>query len=225
MTKRFEYKYIIPETTAYLVRKSLLPFMTLDPYCASRQDKQYPIHSIYFDTFAKDAFYEKLDGVSPRTKIRIRLYEMTSKKYACFLETKTKNGNLSIKERESLSLADHKAFMEKAVLKKHTSTFCQKISKQILSTPLMPVARIFYLREAYNGKFQNHLRVNFDRNVSATLNTSFFNTGIAILKNMVIFEIKCQFSVPVWLEQIIYAYQLRRASISKYTASLSKIYV
>lgn len=55
----------------------------------------YPVRSLYFDTLHDRDFNERLDGVDPRRKVRLRVYDPLSD--SCMLELKQKQVDNQVK--------------------------------------------------------------------------------------------------------------------------------
>ena len=101
--ERSELKYYIPYTLIPSIRDYILPHMELDPYSAIMDEHEYTIRSIYFDSQFFDFYYEKVDGVKIRKKLRIRTYNNVSEDSYVFFEIKRRYNNRVVKERTKLS--------------------------------------------------------------------------------------------------------------------------
>lgn len=91
---RYEYKYLISEQSAALLRCQLAALLTPDEN--GNGDGQYFIRSVYFDDADYTAYYDKLAGVSVRNKYRLRFYNMDSR--LIFFEAKRKRGQRMVKD-------------------------------------------------------------------------------------------------------------------------------
>ena len=69
---RHEFKYYINAWDRELLSRRLGTVMTRDPHTMA--DGRYVIRSLYFDNFTDTALFEKVNGVNPRAKFRIRIY-------------------------------------------------------------------------------------------------------------------------------------------------------
>lgn len=97
---RHEYKYLISEADAQLLKLRLRHIMTPDPHAGPTG--RYTIRSLYFDDLSHSALDEKLDGISRRSKYRIRMYNYQPNFLK--LEKKEKLGSLTRKTAQSISL-------------------------------------------------------------------------------------------------------------------------
>lgn len=102
---RHEYKYLISRADAELLKLRLPHIMERDPNVG--ETGQYTIRSLYFDDFSGGAYYEKVDGVSERTKYRIRFYNYDSS--VIKLERKEKKGHLTRKAAQTITKNDARA--------------------------------------------------------------------------------------------------------------------
>ncbi|HOZ12718.1 MAG TPA: VTC domain-containing protein, partial [Thermotogota bacterium] len=69
---RHEYKFVINLSDTIEMKKRLACCMEKDPHALS--DGSYFVKSLYFDNLYDKALKEKIDGVNPREKFRIRVY-------------------------------------------------------------------------------------------------------------------------------------------------------
>ena len=90
---RHEFKYYINAWDRELLTRRLGTVMTRDPHTMA--DGRYVIRSLYFDNFTDTAYFEKVNGVNPRAKFRIRIYNGDDSFIS--LEKKVKCGELTQK--------------------------------------------------------------------------------------------------------------------------------
>jgi hypothetical protein len=91
---------------------------------------------------------------------------------------------------------------------------------------LNPVSLIAYDREPFLSKFDDSLRITFDKNLrflsSANYKDMFEEEELSrVLKNKIIIEIKFNHSVPAWLRDTIIKFGLHRTSVSKYAICMA----
>ena len=99
--KRFEIKYYIQESMVPELRQFIRPFSKFDPYVNGKNGKNaYVVRSIYYDSLNLDYYYEKMDGLKLRKKLRIRSYDQ--ERSTVFIEIKRKYSNCIYKERINL---------------------------------------------------------------------------------------------------------------------------
>src|SRR5688572_18310466 len=68
---RFELKYILPIRKADLIMRDLENQTVRDSHDHS---EGYPIASLYYDSPELDFFWDKIEGIRFRRKVRIRVY-------------------------------------------------------------------------------------------------------------------------------------------------------
>ena len=99
---RHEYKYLISAADARLLKLRLRHIMKPDPHAG--KTGEYTIRSLYFDDMFHHALAEKEDGISRRSKYRIRMYNYDPDFLK--LEKKEKLGNLTRKTAQTIALPD-----------------------------------------------------------------------------------------------------------------------
>ena len=72
-TLRHEYKFPLSGADTVWLERRLRQVFPHDPH-ADPATGGYTIRSLYFDDWRDRALWEKLDGVDPRSKFRIRIY-------------------------------------------------------------------------------------------------------------------------------------------------------
>ncbi len=99
---RHEYKYLISQTSAELLKRRLPTIMKRDPHAGP--DGVYTIRSLYFDDAFYSAYNDKIDGVRDRVKYRIRYYNYDPSHIR--LEKKEKHETLTRKTGQTITVAD-----------------------------------------------------------------------------------------------------------------------
>ncbi len=102
---RHEYKYIISQASAELLKRRLPCMMARDPHAGP--NGQYTIRSLYFDDPNFRSFDEKMDGLRDREKFRLRCYDYNTSFIR--LEKKEKRGELTRKTGQTLTAAQAQA--------------------------------------------------------------------------------------------------------------------
>lgn len=86
---RFERKYYVENLAGSLIVKRFLLTDTMLKFHKAFPDRH--ISSIYFDDIRHASFYENIDGLFHKVKLRVRWYDQDPSQ--CFLEIKTKEGD------------------------------------------------------------------------------------------------------------------------------------
>ena len=163
---RHELKFYIGQGQYQLLRSALSSVLQVDPH-ARRNGGEYMIRSLYFDTVNDDDFYDKLDGLEIRRKIRLRIYD-TASDFAK-LELKEKTGQNQRKRSLSLTRDEAERLIagDLDVLLNMADEFADELYCRMKQYCYIPKCIVQYYRTAYAEKV-NDTRVTFDRDLRAT---------------------------------------------------------
>ena len=229
---RRELKYYIPPSHISKVLSITRPYIEVDPYAAERENNDYTIRSIYFDTKQLDFYYDKIDGLEVRKKVRVRAYNEFLADGSAFLEIKRKYNNNIVKERTQIP---YKNIERVCVNLENTNGHLHKWTNDaavmnrflynLRQLNLHPSLLVTYEREAYIGKMDDTLRVTFDKNVRALaapkLHEMFCEDGFEDVTNgQCILELKFTGFMPKWMRSLVAVLEFRAQSISKYCLGL-----
>ena len=231
---RLEYKYLMSASKFQKIKKEIIPYLILDKHAEKNKNKEYTVRSIYFDTPQLCYYFEKIEGIKDRKKIRVRVYDNYTSDSITYLEIKKKIENYVYKSRSQLHFCDLNKFFETSkfenliLTNENRSTGVENAKKFLFylnKDNLQPIILITYDREPFLGKIDNGLRVTFDKNLrSLSLPNfcEFFEESKLrkVLKHRIILEVKFNGSFPAWLKNIISIYGLQRMALSKYTICL-----
>jgi len=230
--KRKEYKYFFPCELLDPLRQRFLSNMEHDEFCRQREGNRYTVRSIYLDTRHLLFYYEKIDGLKIRKKLRIRTYDLPEANCPAFLEIKRKFNNTIYKERVKTSLSETPLLLNGGIpqIQSNNPQFLDKavMGKFVYLTKrlkLEPTVLITYEREAFQGEDDARLRVTFDLNVRSYaypgLDEFYREDDLQRIKDSYfIIEIKFFDRMPIWVRSIVREYRLRVQSISKYCRGL-----
>jgi hypothetical protein len=233
---RYEYKYIVEESKMERLRKMVLPFVDLDAFAEASNSNQYTVRSIYFDTPKFDFYFEKVEGIKNRKKVRLRGYNTESPDNTVFLEIKRKYDIPIIKYRAPLTYSDALDIFEKVRINGHvvsSSKFpkayenSKKFFFQVYSRNLRPTVLVIYEREAYLSKFDDTVRVTFDKNLRSSAYPALKglyseDRAIRSLNQFFILEIKFNKHFPAWMNPIVSTLGLKRQAASKYCITMDE---
>lgn len=231
---RYEYKYIVPNSKLNPLRDYILPFVDLDKHVAEENKLHYTVRSVYFDSPAFDFYYEKIEGIKNRKKVRLRGYDNNGLDDTVFLEIKRKYDIPIIKYRAPLIYRNAlKIFKEQQLngyaIDRFSSmdgyTNSKRFFYQVFSKNLRPVVLVVYEREPYLSKFDNTVRITFDKNLRGVgypaLEKLYDDNGLSsALNNHFILEVKFNKTFPGWLNPAISRFGLRKQSASKYVMTM-----
>lgn len=217
---RNEKKYII----------STESFRTLNSYFSKllhpdkhNQAEGYIVRSLYFDTYSNTDYFEKLDGLERRKKIRLRIYDTGTN--TAKLEVKHKSGQYQLKQSLTLKRDDALKLMEGfySVLLNYDHDFAKKLFIMMSNEGYRPKSIIEYKRIAFVLP-ENNIRLNFDYNILATeSNYELYSPSLNLypifhLDNM-IFEVKYNRFLLSYLKDVISKCNKTETSFSKYCLS------
>lgn len=229
---RFELKYLLTLQQAELFKTALTRFLVADEH--GNGDGRYPLSSLYYDSPDYRCYWEKVDGVKFRRKLRIRFYGDCSdltEDTPVFVEIKQRVNRVTQKRRAMLSYA---AALELCNGRRMPECSPQdqcvvdEVNAFLWQYNLQPASIVRYERSAFIGTdFDLGLRVTFDTNLSCQLNPLRLHeppSGIPMLSpNQVVMEIKANERVPYWLTELVAAHNLKMVRMSKYCRSLEII--
>ena len=217
---RHEYKYLISRADAELLKRRLPHFMERDPHAG--ETGQYTIRSLYFDDFAGNAFYDKVDGVNYRAKYRIRFYNYDISHMK--LEKKEKLGNLTRKTAQTITKADARA-LEKGRTPALQRGLIAELQQKISLEGLRPRVIVDYDRTPFICRDGN-TRITLDENVrtkpyAAKLYAS-PEAMIPVLEpDQVILEVKFDDFLPGYLADVLADIPRTAMAISKFALCMS----
>jgi len=233
-SSRLEYKYLVPVSQLDAVRDAIKPFVRLDKYSQSRDNNEYTIRSVYFDTPTMDCYEEKIDGIKVRKKYRIRGYNELNSDGIVFLEIKRKYRNFISKNRAPLYNKDLENLFDSRDIDKYILKFgpadkskkdAQRFLFHYFRLNLRPKILIVYEREAYYDKFCDSVRITLDKNLRSAPFTyhNKLTNGYQLkpaFKNHFILELKFDRGLPLWAKRVIARFAPPKLALSKYTICL-----
>lgn len=216
---RHEYKFLISEASAQLLKQRLPCFMARDSHAGPTG--QYTIRSLYFDNSDHTAFFEKVDGVDNRTKYRIRLYngDLSYLK----LERKEKKGHLTRKTAQRISQAQAEAFQNGASLPVEEETLAGELRRELLAG-LRAAVVVDYDRTPFVCTAGN-TRITLDENLRTIPHSTRLDAPdaamIPILEpGQVIMEVKFDDFLPGYLTEVLSDIPKAAMAVSKFALCL-----
>ena len=229
---RFECKYLIDPTQVPILREFLRPHTEPDEFAALRPGFRYPICSLYLDSPDLALYQQTVCGEKDRFKLRVRTYSDDPTTPA-FFEVKRKLNNIVHKRRAGLSRRQAHQLLARKVL---DTARLDRVSRQdaehfdshVSLIEARPVVRIKYMREAYQARYNEPVRVTIDSDLShaVTLDDNLTHTEgrwTATPLDGVILEIKFTERFPWWVHDLIREFGLFQKAVPKYVLSLDHI--
>lgn len=217
-TYRHELKYFV-DLHEYEVLKSVLKrLLKQDANC--RDSGDYWVRSLYFDTMNNSSYYDKVNGLASRKKIRLRTYGTSDEP----IKFEIKHKENEFIRKESIIITREEA---KKVLKKDYSFLTDRDDPMPIRLFYLlkkdyyrPAVLVDYIREAYCYEYGN-IRITFDKKIQSSLSaSSFFRDDIPMInvfnENIIVMEVKYYGSLPSVIRDILRGRKVARSAIGKY---------
>lgn len=227
---RYELKYLIDWNTYQQFIKALMPYMAYDKF--GKQDGMYQIVTLYFESPDYKIYYETVNKLKFRQKLRLRVYNDVTTDDQAFFEIKQKHKRVVNKRRTMIALHDAYDFIDKHAKAEQMDLNAYDASNfQILKEidsfqrfyELTPKLIVSYERQAFQGLFEDDLRVTFDYNLRCRGDDLRIENGPHgqhfVDEDHVIMEVKMSHSVPLWLSRLLSEFGVKKNSVSKYCTS------
>lgn len=221
MEYRCELKYLVDDNDLLILNHRIKNIMSLDSN--TKKEDCYNIRSIYFDSYDDGYLKETESGINKRLKIRIRIYNKSSK--IIKLEIKHKLNGYTKKESCKISkeMCNKLINGEDLLYSECKNKVLKKLYLEQKLSLLKPKIIVEYDRVAYVNKTGN-VRVTFDKNIRTSKYIDRFfeeNTySVPILNNNEeILEVKYDELLPNWIFESLELNKLSRTSFSKYAVS------
>lgn len=233
--QRFEYKYLIREPQADVVRAFALSHMVPDEHADPVHGSQYPVYSLYLDTAGLRLFRSSMAGEKNRFKLRVRWYDDAAHTPA-FLEVKGRRNDVIVKQRApvrkeavdrglgSFCMLQEDLTEPSAVHLASLDRFCE------LSTKLLAEPKVFvrYVREPYVSPDGDSMRLTMDRHIACLRadgpSLELDRPGWVDLDDRwIVLEIKFTDTFPRWACEMVRALNLVRTSAAKYVRSVEAL--
>lgn len=215
---RHENKYFINNSDAMLLSTRLPLMMQRDEN--ADENGEYFIRSLYFDDLYDASLREKVDGTDPRSKVRIRAYNMRDN--VIKLECKQKQNQYIYKQSLNITRAQCDALIEGDCdwLLHIDSNFARQMYMLFRLKQLRPRVIVDYVREAYVFPAEE-VRVTIDKQ----LHTGLYQTGMfdaqtptipAMERGQSVLEVKFNKYLVPGVRSLIQIGRVQRSAVSKY---------
>ncbi|MDP8254834.1 MAG: polyphosphate polymerase domain-containing protein [Candidatus Alcyoniella australis] len=234
--KRYENKFLIPESLSAEIRDYIRFFSHPDPLSEDGLGN-YTVHSLYLDTPDLAFYMANHLKVNSRLKPRVRFFG-NQPNGTLFLEVKRRQGQIVWKTRERISTAiwpkillspedvDDNSQSPESNIEDAFASFTNVTQ----SFQAIPMAHVRYRREAYVSDIDNYVRITFDRRLSGALARGSANLNIdehdmfhfddahtsKFFESPVVLEIKCESLIPQWVVDLVQRFRLTKRGFSKY---------
>ena len=166
--QRIEKKYLIGKIEAALILGRVKALMNADPH---NGETGYRIRSLYFDTVFDEDFWDRVNGLNDRRKIRLRLYPPYFD--AAHLEMKEKSGQEQRKRSLKMSKKDAEilASGKTGILLGYENEFASEVYLTMTKEGYIPRGISEYNRMAFFG-IANDTRITFDSYLRGTVTST-----------------------------------------------------
>ena len=225
---RYEIKYFVDEMRVPELRRELAARMDSDPYSPRGG---YPVTSLYYDTADLRFYWEKIEGLKFRRKVRMRLYgdpaECTDDT-SVQVEIKQRVNRVTQKRRIALPYVEARRWLdgrEAIDCDAVQRPFVHEVSMLVGNLDLRPIVTTGYLREAFVGRDADlGLRVTIDHKVHGRDRDFHFASGaenrFIIPPKLAVVELKANERVPYWATDLTARLDMSVIRVSKYCRSV-----
>src|SRR5690625_2187464 len=229
--KRHELKFHITRAEHAALREQILPRMTYDTY--GDPEGKYNIVTLYYESPDKKVYYETMNRLRFRQKLRLRVYDRVDLSSPAFIEIKQKFGRVVNKRRTMIPLRQayevlNQPYNEELIQSVDASN--PQILREALHFKdlynLKPATVVSYDRQAFSGVLESEkdLRVTFDYNLMCRSDNLGLENGPDGFRftdeDFVVLEVKVSNSVPFWLARVLSDLGFVRQGFSKFCSSI-----
>ena len=215
---RHEFKYLCTDAQLSILENRLKGILQKDKHVGP--DGIYRIKSLYFDDIHDRCYYENENGVTPREKFRIRIYNNSKERIT--LECKRKEQDKIYKTSCPLTMEqfEYLAYGKGSFLIEDLPPLAQKLQILRMTTGMEPKVIVAYDRTPYVYKNGN-VRITFDRNIISSGQTdNFFSEEVRkrpiLPAGMQLLEVKYDEYLPDHIFHALILDNMQRTNFSKY---------
>jgi SPX domain protein involved in polyphosphate accumulation len=225
---RYELKYVLPLEEVDALLDTIRPHAKPDKYAAEKDGLPiYTIRSVYFDSSMLRLYHEKMDGLRDRRKFRVRIYGSPRAQGTAFMEIKNRRNRQVLKQRAAMTLVDAQRLLrdmarpEDLALPFAGTKVAEKFCYYCRQWDLQPVVTVSYERVAFVGTRDERVRLTLDCNLRGVdhrgARSLFIERGEEpISVPGMVLELKFDRLMPVWMRDLLWRFDLRQQSFSKY---------
>lgn len=225
---RYEIKYLLPSDRVPELRAELTRRMDADSHGA---DGGYGVWSTYYDTRDLRFYWEKIEGLKFRRKLRVRHYGdrfSVGDDTTVHVEIKQRVNRVTQKRRVALPYRLARELCDGRRMVEHDRSqraFLEEVLELVSMLDLRPVAMTGYQREAFVGRDADvGLRVTLDHRVRGRDRDFHFAAGaenrLIVPARLSVVEFKANERVPYWLTDLAARMSMSVVRVSKYCQSV-----
>ena len=233
LRSRFECKYLISPTAVPAIRAFIQPFMAPDRYAARWEGNRYAICSLYLDGQDLRLYQQTVGGERDRFKLRVRTYD-DDPDSPVYFEVKRKLNNIVSKQRAALSRSEATRMVDNGIngwlnclpAEAVDDLHCFALYSDL--TNARPLVRVKYMREAYEGRGGEPVRITIDTDMmhAITLDLDLSHeTGRWVTTPVAgsILELKFTERFPEWMGDLVRTFGLKQQPVPKYVLSVDHL--
>ena len=214
---RRELKFLCDELQLSIIQSRLQGLLKHDNYA---KNGFYTVRSMYFDNYENRCFYENENGVEPREKSRIRIYNADNTRIS--LECKRKEYGMTNKSTCLISQKQYSDILNGRALT-YDMTDSALLSKflMLMNTELFrPAVIVEYARTPFVYDIGN-VRITIDRNIRSSDSFSdFLKNRLAsravLPQGQQLLEVKYNTFLPPFILDVLQTGELQQTTFSKY---------
>lgn len=233
--QRLELKYIVSEPKALAIRDYVRSYLELDEYSQDQPRFSYPIHSLYLDSDGLKTYWDTINGMKNRFKLRLRYYDDRPSS-PVFFEIKRRMNDAISKQRGGVRrpavdwlLAGHLPEPQHLLSENPKELVAlQRFNDLMMGLRACPKVHVSYCREAWMSTHGNSVRVTMDRDVycsvefGSSLRTE-MEKPVRPFGHKVILELKFTDRFPNWFRELVETFDLTRGAAAKYADGVTVI--
>ena len=215
---RNELKYLCSEADLQLLQSRVEILCQPDSHAGPLGT--YNIRSVYFDDLCNRYYYENEDGIDPREKFRIRIYNHSDQKIS--LECKRKERGKTLKTACPLTRQQTEQLIhgEPPMVTEEIPPLLRKFAVEMKTRRLRPVVIVEYERIPYIYKNGN-VRVTFDTQIASSSDVEdFFSETLSKRPVMPVgqqlLEVKFDEYLPDFIYRNLNLNRLQQTAFSKF---------
>ncbi|GIM88620.1 polyphosphate polymerase domain-containing protein [Paractinoplanes toevensis] len=225
---RYEIKYLLPSAQIPELRAELVGRLDVDSHGT---DGGYGVWSTYYDTRDLRFYWEKIEGLKFRRKLRIRHYGdryTVGDDTTVHVEIKQRVNRVTQKRRIALPYRLARDLCDRRIMIEHEPSqraFVEEVLELAGLLDLRPVAMTGYQREAYVGHGADlGLRVTMDHRIRGRDRDFDFaadaENRLIVPARLSVVEFKADERVPYWLTDLAARMNMSIVRVSKYCQSV-----
>ncbi|MEV4137348.1 polyphosphate polymerase domain-containing protein [Dactylosporangium sp. NPDC049742] len=225
---RYEIKYLVDAALVPALREEFARRLDADSHAGA---DGYGVWSVYYDTPGLRFYWEKIEGLRFRRKLRLRHYGdrfAVTDDTTVYVEIKQRVNRVTQKRRVPLPYGTARRLCDERTMVAHDGAqraFLEEVLGLVSGLDLRPVTVTGYQREAFVGRDADvGLRVTLDHRIRGRDRD--FHLGADAQNRLVvpasrsILEVKANDRVPYWMTDLAARTNLSVARVSKYCQSV-----